>query len=192
MNISRLDIEGAWIAEFPIWKDDRGTFREWFNPADFIKSTGQHFPVEQANISSSNRGALRGIHYSLAKSGQAKWVTCVSGKIQDVVIDIRPKSPTFGKWVSIELSEDSGKAIYLSESLGHAFIALEDSTTVAYLVSSPYSPKEEHGINPLDNEINIKWKLPLSELLISEKDRNAPSLEESRIAGRLPINSLNK
>jgi dTDP-4-dehydrorhamnose 3,5-epimerase len=84
-------------------------------------------------------GLLRGIHYSIAPRGQAKWITCVSGSIQDVIVDIRPDSKTFGQWVDVELKGDSGKAVLISEGLGHGFLALEDNTAVAYLVSTPFS-----------------------------------------------------
>jgi len=190
MKISPLEIEGVWVAESQIWKDDRGFFREWFKSADVKNVTGRDFGIEQANISLSSKGTLRGIHYSIAPRGQAKWITCVSGAIKDVTLDIRPHSPTFGKWVEVELRGDSGKAIFITENLGHGFIALEDDTVVAYLVSTPFSPNHEFEINPLDEEIGINWGLQLSELKISDKDLKAPSLQERLSEGKLPNASL--
>jgi dTDP-4-dehydrorhamnose 3,5-epimerase len=187
MKITPLGIEGAWVAESPIWSDDRGFFREWFKTADIDEATGRSFGIEQANISHSSKGTLRGIHYSIAPRGQAKWITCVSGVIKDVIVDIRPESKTFGKWVDVELRGDSGNAVFISEGLGHAFIALEDNTAVAYLVSTPFSPAHEFEINPLDEKIGINWGMPISELKISEKDKKAPSLEKRVKEGRLPI-----
>ena len=99
MKLTPLGIEGAWLAESPVWKDDRGLFREWFKAADVKSATGRDFDIEQANISLSSHGTLRGIHYSTAPRGQAKWITCVSGSIKDVVVDIRPHSSTFSKWI---------------------------------------------------------------------------------------------
>jgi dTDP-4-dehydrorhamnose 3,5-epimerase len=186
MKLRPLEIEGAWEAESPIWSDDRGFFREWFKSEDIKNATGRDFEIEQANISLSSRGTLRGIHYSIAPRGQAKWVTCVSGSIKDVIVDIRPESPTFGKWVDVELRGDSGRAVLISEGLGHGFIALEDNTAVAYLVSTPFSPGHEFEINPLDQEIAINWGMQLSELKISDKDMNAPSLQERLSEGKLP------
>jgi dTDP-4-dehydrorhamnose 3,5-epimerase len=177
MELTPLAIEGAWIAESPVWSDDRGFFREWFKSEDIEKSTGKKFLIEQANISLSSKGTLRGIHYSTAPRGQAKWVTCVAGSIRDVIVDIRPDSKTFGKWVAVELTGDSGKAVYISEGLGHGFLALEDNTTVAYLVSTPFSPTHEYEINPLDERIGITWGMGNQDLRISEKDLSAPSLE---------------
>ena len=186
MELTPLGIEGAWLAESPVWSDDRGFFREWFKTKEINKATGRNFNVEQANISSSTKGTLRGIHYSLAVNGQAKWVTCVSGSIKDVIIDIRPKSKTFGKWIEVELSGTSGNAVLIGEGLGHGFISLADVSTVAYLVSSPFSPTEEFEINPLDPAIGINWGLSSSELKISDKDRSAPTLEERKEEGKLP------
>jgi dTDP-4-dehydrorhamnose 3,5-epimerase len=186
MQITPLEIEGVWVAELPIWRDDRGFFREWFKSADIEAATGRSFLIEQANISLSSKGTLRGIHYSIAPRGQAKWITCVSGAIKDVIVDIRPGSPTFGKWVDVELRGDSGKAVLISESLGHGFIALEENTAVAYLVSTPFSPGHEFEINPLDEIIAINWGMQSSDFKISDKDMKAPSLQERLSEGKLP------
>ena len=186
MKLMPLGIDGAWVAESSVWSDDRGFFREWFKSDEIKNATGRDFEVEQANVSLSSAGTLRGIHYSIAPRGQAKWITCVSGSIQDVIVDIRPDSKTFGKWLDIELKCDSGKSVLISERLGHGFLALEDNTAVAYLVSTPFSPTDEFEINPLDEEIGINWGMDLSSLKISEKDKIAPTLAERILEGRLP------
>jgi dTDP-4-dehydrorhamnose 3,5-epimerase len=186
MELTPLGIQGAWLADSPVWSDDRGFFREWFKNDDINKATGRNFNVEQANISSTTKGTLRGIHYSLAAKGQAKWVSCVSGLIKDVIVDIRPSSKTYGKWIEVELSGTSGNALLIGEGLGHGFISLADVSTVAYLVSSPFSPLEEFEINPLDQALGITWGLPLSELKISDKDKKAPTLDERKEEGKLP------
>lgn len=186
MKLTPLGIDGAWVAESPVWSDDRGFFREWFKSEDVKAATGREFGIEQANISRSSAGTLRGIHYSIALRGQAKWITCVSGSIQDVIVDTRPDSKTFGHWVDVELKGDSGKAVFISEGLGHAFLALEDKTAVAYLVSTPFSPTDEFEINPLDEKIGIKWGMDLSSLKISGKDKIAPTLAGRLAEGKLP------
>jgi dTDP-4-dehydrorhamnose 3,5-epimerase len=186
MELNPLGVEGAWVAESPVWGDERGFFREWFKNSDISRVTGRDFSVAQANISSSARGVVRGIHYSLAEGGQAKWVTCVSGSIRDVIVDIRPSSPTYGKSVVVALSSASGNAVFIGEGLGHAFVSLEDSSTVAYLVSSPFSPSEEFEINPLDPEIGIEWGFPVEDLRLSPKDASAPSLKDRNLEGKLP------
>ena len=186
MKLTPLGIDGAWVADSPVWSDERGFFREWFKSEDVKAATGREFGIEQANISLSSARTLRGIHYSIAPRGQAKWITCVSGSIQDVIVDIRPDSKTFGHWIDVELKGDSGKMVFISEGLGHGFLALDDNTAVAYLVSTPFSPTEEFEINPLDEKIGIKWSGDLSSLKISGKDKNAPSLAEQLARGKLP------
>ena len=186
MELTPLGIEGAWLAQSPVWKDDRGFLREWFKAEDVSSATGRDFAIEQANISLSSKGTLRGIHYSIAPRGQAKWITCVSGSIQDVIVDIRPASKTFGQWVDVELNGDSGNAIFISEGLGHGFLALEDNTVVAYLISTPFSPDHEFEINPLDQKIGIKWGIEVSHLKIADKDKGAPTFAEQLAEGKLP------
>ena len=185
MKIKELGISGMWIVHSPIHDDNRGYFREWFKGGEFEIVTGHKFNVQQANISSSNKGVLRGIHYSLAKEGQGKWITCVSGSIWDVVVDIRPNSPTFKKWIGIELTANSGDALFISKGLGHGFISMQDNSCVAYLLTSEYAPANEFEINPLDPELGIIW--PLENLSLSSKDANAPTLQQQHIAGKLEM-----
>jgi dTDP-4-dehydrorhamnose 3,5-epimerase len=187
MELMPLGIEGSWLAHSPLMSDKRGYFREWFKVGDVQMSTGRRFIFEQANISQSSRGTVRGIHYSMALGGQAKWVTCVTGSIRDIIVDIRPNSKTFGQWIDLQLTSESGNAVLIGEGLGHAFVSLEEKTTVAYLVSSGYSPKNEFTINPLDSEIQIDWGMDTSELIISDKDKFAPTLSERKFEGRLPL-----
>lgn len=186
MKLTPLGIYGAWLAESPVWSDERGFFREWFKSEDVKAATGRDFGIAQANVSLSSAGTLRGIHYSIAPRGQAKWITCVSGSIQDVIVDIRPDSKTFSQWIDVVLKGDSGNAVLISEGLGHGFLALEDNTSVAYLVSTPFSPTDEFEINPLDENIGIKWRMNVEKLLISKKDFIAPLLENMLKQGTLP------
>ena len=186
MKFTPLGIDGAWLFESPVHLDERGLFREWFKLEAIEKLVGRKFEVEQANISLSSKGTLRGIHYSLAPRGQSKWVTCVVGSIKDVIVDIRPSSQTFGKWIEVDLSGDSGKAVFISEGLGHSFMALEENTAVSYLESTQFLPADEHEINPLDEAIGINWGIDVDSMKISEKDRLAPNLSEQLTRGKLP------
>ena len=186
MNLISLGIDGAWLAESTLFSDERGFFREWFKADDVLASTGIDFSIRQANISQSRRGVIRGIHYSLAPQGQAKWVTCVSGSIRDVIVDIRPNSSTFGKSVSVDLDGIDGRAVFVGAGLGHGFASIGDASTVAYLLSSPYSPSDEFEINPLDPRLGIDWGVDLLEISFSEKDRTAPSLKERLDLKQLP------
>ena len=183
MNFEELDIKGAWIAHSAVHQDKRGNFREWFKREEVNQAIGLDFDVAQANISTSNKGVLRGIHYSLVKSGQGKWITCNAGAIWDVVVDIRPSSPTFKKWIGVELSGSSGDSLIISEGLGHGFLSLQDDSIVTYLLTSEYSPSDEFEISPLDPSLAIEW--PMNNLVLSEKDQLAPTLEEQRFAGNL-------
>lgn len=184
MHIEEMGINGAWLAYSTIHRDSRGSVREWFKADEIQQLTGRNFEVQQANISISNKGVIRGIHYSLALVGQAKWITCVSGAIWDVVVDIRPNSPTFKEWVGVELDAEHGNAIFLAENLGHAFIALDENTVVSYLLTSKYSSEEEYEINPLDPELAISW--PNAFPILSQKDAEAPTLLSQLHLNKLP------
>jgi dTDP-4-dehydrorhamnose 3,5-epimerase len=186
MKLTSLGIDGAWVAESPVWSDERGFFREWFKSEDVFAATRINFSIQQANISQSQRGVIRGIHYSLAQEGQAKWVTCVSGGIRDVIVDIRPSSPTFGKSVFVDLNGLDGRAVLIGPGLGHGFASMADSSTIAYLLSSPYSPTEEFEINPMDPDLGIDWGVDLSEVSLSEKDKLAASLAQRQVESKLP------
>jgi dTDP-4-dehydrorhamnose 3,5-epimerase len=185
--VNPLGIEGAWVSVPQVHSDDRGSFAETFRGAEFAADLGYQFDVAQANCSVSRRGVIRGIHYADVPPGQAKYVTCVAGAILDVVVDLRAGSPTFGKWEAVELTAASRPAVFLSEGLGHAFMALTEDATALYLCSTPYAPGREHGVDPLDPAIGIAWPAGdgLSPVL-SEKDAAAPSLDEALRAGQLP------
>jgi dTDP-4-dehydrorhamnose 3,5-epimerase len=176
MDIEALGIDGAWLATSPVHRDNRGTFREWFKLEEIASATGLVFGAQQANISTSSAGVLRGIHFSTEL--QAKWVTCITGEIHDYIIDLRPESATFKKWISVELTPDSGRAVLIAPGLGHAFVAIKDNSTISYLLSTPYAPESEFAISPFDTELAIDWAMDESELILSERDERAPSLKE--------------
>jgi len=186
-----LTVPGAWEITTRHFGDDRGLFLEVFKDAPFAAAVGHDFSVAQVNCSVSAAGVLRGIHFADVPPGQAKYVTCVEGAVLDVVVDTRVGSPTFGQWDSVLLDDVDRRGIYLSEGLGHAFMSLEDGSTVMYLCSTPYAPGREHEVNPLDPAIGIEWPsvgrdgAPLAPRL-SPKDEAAPTLEVAREAGVLP------
>ncbi|GIG36093.1 dTDP-4-dehydrorhamnose 3,5-epimerase family protein [Cellulomonas pakistanensis] len=191
MTYRPLSVPGAWEITPVQHGDPRGVFLEAFQGGPFAEAVGHRFDLQQANISVSAAGVLRGIHFADVPPGQAKYVTCPKGAVLDVVVDIRVGSPTFGAWDTVLLDDVDRRAIYLGEGLGHAFLSLEDDSTVMYLCSTGYSPGREHGIHPLDPEIGIDWPTqgrdgsPLTPQL-SEKDLAAPTLAEARAAGLLP------
>jgi dTDP-4-dehydrorhamnose 3,5-epimerase len=183
-----LGIEGAWVFTPRVLRDDRGAFLEAFRGSEFAADLGYRLEVAQVNCSVSRRGVIRGIHYADVPPGQAKYVSCVRGAILDVVVDLRAGSPGFGKWEAVRLDDDSRRALFLAEGLGHGFMALTDEATVLYLCSTPYAPGREHGVNPLDPAIGIGWEvdgLPDGPVL-SDKDAAAPTLDEALRAGALP------
>jgi dTDP-4-dehydrorhamnose 3,5-epimerase len=186
-----LAVPGAWEITPKQFGDPRGVFLEWFKDAPFAEAAGHSLDLKQANLSVSAAGVVRGIHFADVPPGQAKYVTCARGAVLDVVVDIRVGSPTFGTWDSVLLDDQDRRAIYLAEGLGHAFMSLEDDSTVLYLCSTGYAPGREHGIHPLDPTIGIDWPTtardgsPL-EPLLSEKDTAAPTLEDARTTGLLP------
>ncbi len=185
MEFRELKVPGAFEITPRQFGDDRGTFLEWFKDEGFRAAVGHDLDLAQANCSVSRRGVLRGIHYADVPPGQAKYVTCVRGAVLDVAVDIRVGSPTFGAWDSVLLDTVDRRAIYLSEGLGHAFLSLEDDSTVVYLCSTGYSPGREHEIHPLDPAIGIAWPTGV-EPLLSPKDAAAPTLAEAADLGRLP------
>jgi dTDP-4-dehydrorhamnose 3,5-epimerase len=184
MKIRPLSIDGAFEVTPVQHSDSRGTFLEWYRFDSLAAAVGHPLELAQANLSVSAPDVVRGIHFADVPPGQAKYVTCVTGAVLDVVVDIRVGSPTFGRWESIRLDDTERRAVYLAEGLGHGFCALSERTTVAYLCSSTYRPGHEHGIHPLDPELGIGW--PAAEPLLSTKDGAAPSLAEARAVGLLP------
>ena len=185
MQIDELRVPGSFTFTPQQFADPRGVFMEWFTDAALREATGHGLTLAQANCSVSSNGVLRGVHYADVPPGQAKYVTCVTGSVLDVVIDIRVGSPTFGVWDSVLLDTNDRRVIYLPEGMGHAFLALEDGTTVMYLCSTGYNPTAEHGINPLDPALGIEWPVDVTPVL-SDKDRDAPTLAQAEQLGLLP------
>lgn len=191
MQTRELSVPGAFELTPTIHGDARGAFLEWFRADTFTELTGHRLDLAQANLSVSAAGTLRGIHYAQLPPSQAKYVTCMRGAALDVVVDIRVGSPTYGRWDAVLLDDVDRRAVYLSEGLGHAFMALADDTVVGYLCSTPYAPGREHGVHPLDPAIGIEWPTaaadgsPLRPIL-SEKDQAAPTLAQVREQGLLP------
>lgn len=179
--MSSAGIEGLWIERPPIHEDDRGSLHEWFHASRLRDQTGRSPSFTQANCTVSRRGSVRGIHF--AAPGQAKSVACVHGAVLDVAVDIRTGSPTYGQWHALRLDSENRATVHLSEDLGHAFMALSESAVVVYLSSTEYDPVKARAIHPLDPAVGIDW--PLTPVL-SDRDRQAPTLAEARAQGLLP------
>ena len=191
MQVRELGISGAWEFSPRLLGDPRGMFLELYKVAAFEEVVGHALDVRQVNTSVSAAGVVRGIHFADVPPGQAKYVSCLTGAVLDVIVDIRDGSPTFGQWETVVLDDVDRRAVYLSEGLGHAFVSLADGSTVSYLCSTGYAPEREHGVHPLDETVGIVWPThdrsgSALELQLSEKDAQAPSLVEARAQGLLP------
>jgi 5-epimerase len=167
------------------FRDARGRFVAPFQESVFRDATGHRLRVAQCSHSVSRRGVIRGVHFRDVPPGQAKYVYCPQGALLDIAIDVRLGSPTFGCWEAVRLDAESYHAVYLPEGIGHAFIALADGTVLAYLCSTGYDPAAERTVHPLDPALRLPWPTDL-EVVLSAKDRAAPTLAEAAAAGGLP------
>jgi dTDP-4-dehydrorhamnose 3,5-epimerase len=187
MKVRELGVPGAWEITPTIHGDSRGMFFEWLTDRGFTGFAGHRLDVRQANCSVSSAGVLRGLHFAQLPPSQAKYVTCVSGSVFDVAVDIRVGSPTFGQWDSVLLDDQDRRTIYISEGLAHGFLALQDNSTVMYLCSAEYNPQRDHTICATDPALAIDWPLVDGAApSLSDRDAVAPSFDEVRASGLLP------
>jgi dTDP-4-dehydrorhamnose 3,5-epimerase len=185
VNVRELKVPGAWEFTPKQWPDPRGLFLEWFKAPVLREAIGHDLTVKQANHSVSSKGTLRGVHFADTPPGQAKYVYCTKGAVLDVIVDIRVGSPTFGVSDAVRLDDDDRRAVYLSEGLGHAFLALTDDANVTYLCSEPYNPTGEHTVFPLDPDLDLPFPDDV-ERLLSDRDAAAPTFAEAQAQGLLP------
>ncbi|MEU5050224.1 dTDP-4-dehydrorhamnose 3,5-epimerase family protein [Streptomyces sp. NPDC021096] len=160
MKARPLTLQGAFEVIPDRHRDKRGVFLEGFR-ADWLRAaTGHTLDVAQVNLSVSRLGAIRGLHMTKTPPGQAKYVTCMTGAIVDVLVDLRLGSPTFGQHETVRLDAAEHHSVYVPEGFAHGFCALTEDTTVAYLCSTSYAPAIEYVLNPLDPELGITWPVP--------------------------------
>ncbi len=163
-------ISGVYIIELEKKYDERGFFARTWCKNEF-KEQGLESELAQCNLSYNKKcGTLRGMHYQIAPYGETKLVSCISGAIYDVIIDLRKESPTYEKWYSVELTAENGLMLYIPKGIAHGFQTLKDKTSVFYQMSEFYHPKSARGIRWDDVKFNIKW--PIAEKIISEKDQS--------------------
>jgi len=185
MEAEHLAIAGAVLFTPRQHRDSRGVFLEQFRADSLTKAWGHPLTLAQSNVSVSARGVVRGIHFAEVPPGQAKYVTCVRGRILDIAVDLRVGSPTFGEHVSAVLDDVDRRALYVAEGLGHAFVALTDDATVSYYCSTVFNPDREHGSSAFDPDLALPWPTEI-DLVLSDRDRAAPTLAEVQAAGLLP------
>jgi dTDP-4-dehydrorhamnose 3,5-epimerase len=179
MTFTRTAIPDVVIIEPKVHGDSRGYFVETFVSNKLEEFLGYQINFCQDNESKSSKGVLRGLHYQLPPHAQTKLVRVISGRVLDVAVDIRKNSPTFGKYVAVELSGENKKQLLIPRGFAHGFVVLEDDTVFAYKVDNYYSPQCDRGIAFDDKNLNIDWILNHDELNLSAKDTKQPKLNET-------------
>lgn len=177
MEVIKTDIEGVVIIEPRIFKDARGYFFESYSKREFDEKVR---PVNfvQDNESCSTRGVMRGLHFQRPPFTQSKLVRCVKGAVLDVAVDIRKGSPTFGKYVAVELTEDNHRQFFVPRGFAHGFAVLSDIAVFQYKCDNYYHPESDGGISILDSSLGIDWHLDPAEAILSEKDTKHPLLKD--------------
>jgi dTDP-4-dehydrorhamnose 3,5-epimerase len=178
MIITKTEIEGLIIIQPKIFYDSRGYFFENFN-SEALRNAGINFDAVQDNESRSVRGVIRGLHYQLNPHPQAKLVRVVEGKIFDVALDLRKNSKTFGKWYGIELDADTKKQLLIPRGFAHGFSVLSNTAIVQYKCDNTYNPAMERGINIMDTELNIDWKIDKLSYIMNDRDMNNPLFKDA-------------
>lgn len=175
MQFIKTPLEGAYVIELDKKSDDRGFFARFFCTNEFAKMGLEPHFIQVNNSLSHHQGTLRGMHYQLPPKGETKLVRCTRGSLYDVILDVRPDSPTFGQSFGAELSADNRRMMYVPKGFAHGFLTLEDNTEALYLVSEFYSPEHERGIRWNDPAFNIRW--PVVPKVISDKDKSHPDYQ---------------
>ncbi|MCL1934257.1 MAG: dTDP-4-dehydrorhamnose 3,5-epimerase [Candidatus Azobacteroides sp.] len=177
MEYLKTEIEGLWIIEPLIIKDERGYFMESYKKSEFEQKIGKTDFI-QDNESKSSFGIFRGLHFQEGDAAQAKLVKVIQGKVWDIAVDIRKTSSTFGKYVAVELSEENKRQFFIPRGFAHGFLALSETAVFTYKVDNIYSPVHERTINCTDSDIAIQWPLDQSQIRLSEKDRKGKLLKD--------------
>lgn len=177
MNIVETEIKGVFIIEPKVFGDNRGYFFESFSQREFESVIG---PVTfvQDNQSKSSYGVVRGLHFQKPPHAQAKLVRVVKGKVLDVAVDLRKDSPTFGKYIAVELSDENHRQVFIPKGFAHGFSVLSEEAVFQYKCDEYYAPESEAAIAWDDQDLNIDWKVPAEDVVLSAKDRNHPTLKE--------------
>lgn len=184
MQIIETELKDCYILEPDVFNDDRGYFMEFYSDRKMDKVKNILPKIVQGNRSFSKKGTLRGLHYQKGDTAQAKLVECLQGAVLDVAVDLRSNSPTYKKWISVELSATNHRQLLIPKGFAHGFLTLEDNTLFQYLVDYPYSPSTEGGILWCDDEINVDWqftKYKIDEPILSNKDRMRKPLIETEV-----------
>ena len=181
MTYIETEIPGVWIIEPKVFKDARGYFMEAWKKAEFEEHIGK-VEFVQDNESCSSKGVLRGLHYPLAPYSQSKLVRVIKGCVLDVAVDLRKGSPTFGKYVAVELSDENKRQFFIPQGFAHGFHVMSEEAVFTYKVDNPYAPTHERGLRFDDPTVGVDWKITEPAILnLSDKDRNAALLQDVEI-----------
>ena len=178
MKVKSTPLKNCYIIEPTVFEDDRGYFYEKFNEQKFEQITGMNGHFVQDNVSKSSYGVLRGLHLQKGDMAQAKLVSCLEGRVWDVAVDLREDSPTFGQWFGVELSAENRLQFYIPRGFAHGFSVLSPTAVFAYKCDNFYNKESEGGIIWNDAELGIDWKLPMSDIILSEKDKVQKTFQE--------------
>lgn len=178
MDYKETEIKGVYVIEPRVFNDARGYFMEAWKQEEFSAHVG-HVEFIQDNESKSSYGVLRGLHYQKGDASQAKLVRVIKGRVVDVAVDIRRGSPTFGKHVMVELSEDNKRQFFIPRGFAHGFLVLSDEAIFTYKVDNPYAPQQDAGIRWNDPDLGIEWPIDPKEVITSEKDLKQPLLKDA-------------
>lgn len=178
MKIKETPLKDCYIIEPTVFEDERGYFYEKYNEHKFEELTGMNGHFVQDNISKSSYGVLRGLHLQKGEHAQAKLVSCLEGRVFDVAVDLRKDSPTFGKWFGVELTAENKIQFYVPRGFGHGFSVLSETAVFAYKCDNFYHKETEGGVLWNDTALNIDWRLPESDVILSAKDAVMPTFEE--------------
>mgnify|MGYP006355966331 FL=1 len=179
MEVLKTAIEGLLIIEPTVFGDSRGYFFESYNKQRFNEATGLDIDFVQDNQSKSCYGVLRGLHFQKPPYAQSKLVRCVRGRVLDVAVDIRKSSPTFGKYVAVELTEDNHRQLFIPHGFAHGFVVLSEEAIFQYKCDNFYHKESEGAIAWNDPEINIDWTIPFDDVMLSDKDKVNPLLKDA-------------
>ena len=184
MNVIKTDIEGVVIIEPTVYGDERGYFFESWSQREFDEKV-RRVRFVQDNESKSKYGVLRGLHFQRGEHAQSKLVRVVSGRVLDVAVDVRAGSPTFGRYVAVELSAENKRQLFIPRGFAHGFSVLSATATFQYKCDNAYAPQSEGSVIWNDPAIGIDWRLPTSDVVLSEKDKHHPTLSEALESGLL-------
>lgn len=181
MKVVETKLKGCFLIEPRVFTDDRGYFFESFNERDFQQAIGAAVHFVQDNQSFSKKGVIRALHYQVGEFAQAKLVRVLQGRVLDVAVDLRHGSPTFGQHISVELSCDNKKQLFIPRGFAHGFAVLSDSAEFFYKCDNYYNAASEGGIRYDDPDLNIDWQVPEGERILSEKDGSLPALKNASL-----------